>query len=124
HHRQHELPYEIGLVVVLGDLRARAFYAEFAEIDPQLVGGLPRLGEVFDGDDAAHADVDLSEVVPRDRGHAGMSGFPMPTATRDPARIPSRDSDRCGNKSGASLQHDAGDQSRGDWVTTEHAHCN
>src|SRR5206468_10421339 len=69
HHRQDQLSHEIGPVVVLGDLRARALHAELSEIDPQLVSGFARLGEVLDLDDPAHADVDLGEVVPGDRGH-------------------------------------------------------
>src|SRR3989454_8379121 len=71
HHRQDEVPHEIALLVVLRDLRARAFDAELAEIDPQLVGGFARFGEVLGLDDPAHADVDLREVVPGDWCHAG-----------------------------------------------------
>src|SRR5205823_11979435 len=71
-HRQYQLPHEIGLVVVLRYLRARALQAQLAEVDAQLVSGLARLGKVVDLHDAADADVDLGEVVVGD--HCSASG--------------------------------------------------
>src|SRR5437016_12037876 len=65
HHRQDEPPHEIGLVVVPRDLRARGLHAELAEVDAQLVGGLPCFGEVLGLDDPAHADVDLDRKSTR-----------------------------------------------------------
>ena len=67
-HGDDEAPEQL-VAGVVGDLRRRAARPELlAEVDRQLPGGLARLGEVLDLDDAADAHVDLEEVVERDHG--------------------------------------------------------
>src|SRR2546426_2315959 len=71
HHREHEFPEQVRLLVVLHELGARALHPQRAEVDPQLVSWLLGLREVVDVDDPADADVDLEEVVVSDLGHLG-----------------------------------------------------
>ena len=70
HDGDHEAALEL-VARVVRDLRRRALLADLgAEVDVQLPGRLAGLGEVLDAGDAAHADVDLEEVVEVDQGAA------------------------------------------------------
>src|SRR5436190_11805488 len=77
HHGEHQPAQQRSLVVVLYDLGARGFLAELTEVDPQLVGGLLRLGEVVHPHDPAHANVDFQEVVVGDHGGTVDCVFPL-----------------------------------------------
>src|SRR2546425_7178422 len=47
----------------------RLSYPMEAEIDPQLVRRITRLGKVLGGDDATHAHLDFLKILERDGGH-------------------------------------------------------
>src|SRR6266571_9175390 len=60
---------KVLLAVPSADRRGALPDPEGPEVDPELVRGIPRLGEVLHVDDLAHAHLDLRELLHRDPSH-------------------------------------------------------
>src|SRR5688572_26892096 len=60
-------------VSTMRDLRTRLPKAEVAEVDPQLVGGLPRRRKIGRTHNASDPDVDCRKLLDRDLTHAAVS---------------------------------------------------
>src|SRR6266568_568084 len=64
HHRQDRTAYQVLLRIPRLYRRRGLLHAEGTEVDRETVGRVPRLREILHRQNAAHADVDLPELLP------------------------------------------------------------